>query len=298
MAINFKYSSVSRGKSVIICILVYLAAGIVALVVGYSLRDTHPLLIIAIADLAAMMVVFSFSVIFDNSSLYDPYWSVVPVFITLYWALASTADVNIVRQIVVITLIYIWALRLTYNWVRRWRGLGHEDWRYTDFRVNTGKWYWPVSFLAIHLVPTVLVFGGCLSVYAAVSVGTKAFGIIDYLAIIVTLVGVLIEIIADRQLHAFLTSRKDERKILSSGLWAYSRHPNYFGEVIFWWGLFLFGLAAAPSYWWTIVGPVLITALFIFISIPMIEKHMKKRKPDYAVKRQGVSAFIPWFPKA
>ena len=88
----------------------------------------------------------------------------------------------------------------------------------------------------------------------------------------------------------------DEGEILTSGLWAYSRHPNYFGEVLFWWGLYLFALTAAPSYWWTVAGPVLITLLFIFISVPLIEKHMKKRKPDYAVKRQGVSAWIPWFP--
>jgi len=186
MAIDFRFSSVNRRKSIIICFLAYLAAGVVALAVGYALRDSHPLLIVAIADLAAMVVVFAFSVILDNSSLYDPYWSVAPVFIALYYALAPVTDANIVRQIVVITLLYIWSLRLTCNWLRRWRGLGHEDWRYTDFRVNTGKWYWPVSFLAIHLVPTILVYGGCLSLYAAVSVGTKAFGIIDYLAIIIT----------------------------------------------------------------------------------------------------------------
>jgi len=295
MAINFRFSSVNRSKSFLICILAYLFAGVVALAVGYILREYHPLLIVGVADLTAMVVIFIFSLIFDNSSLYDPYWSVAPVFISLYWALTLVAGVDTVRQIVVLVLLYIWAIRLTFNWIRRWRGLGHEDWRYTDFRLNTGKWYWPVSFLAIHLVPTALVFGGCLPVYAAVSAGIKNFGIIDYLAIIVALTAIIIETVSDRQLHKFLSSLKDEGEILTSGLWAYSRHPNYFGEVLFWWGLFLFALAAAPSYWWTVFGPALITLLFIFISIPMIEKRLKKRKSDYAAKRQGVSTFIPWF---
>jgi len=293
---KLRYSSAGKGKSVAACILAYLAAGVAAFTVGYLLRYSHPILIVGAADLAATIVVFGFSVIFDNSSLYDPYWSVVPVFIALFWALRPVSnDINVIRQVVVLAVLCAWAVRLTYNWFRRWKGLGDEDWRYADFRNTMGRMYWPVSFLVIHLVPTILVFLGCLSLYVAVSSGAGPFGILDIIAFIVAAAAIIIESVADRQLHKFLISRKDETQILSSGLWAYSRHPNYFGEVLFWWGLFLFALAAGPASWWVIIGPIAITLLFIFISVPMIEKHMIKRKPDYADNRHGVSSLMPWF---
>ena len=165
-----------------------------------------------------------------------------------------------------------------------------------DFREQSGRCYWPVSFAAIHLVPTVLVFAGCFSLYVAVSAGTSPFGFTDILAIIVTAAAIIIETAADKQLHKFLGSRKDEKQVLKSGLWAYSRHPNYFGEVLFWWGLYLFAVAATPAYWWAIFGPAAMTLLFVFISVPMIEKHMIRRKPGYAESRAGVSKLFPWFP--
>lgn len=295
---ELRYSSASRRKSVVVCILAYLCAGVVAFAVGYALRNNHPVLIVGIADLSATVVVFGFSVAFDNSSLYDPYWSVVPVFIALFWALQPlSTDANIIRQVVVMVFLCVWAVRLTFNWFRRWRGLSDEDWRYADFRKNTGRIYWPVSFLGIHLVPTILVFTGCLSLYVAVSSGSASFGVLDVLAVIVTAASIFIESMADRQLHRFLVSRKDASQVLSTGFWAYSRHPNYFGEVLFWWGLFLFALAAGPEYWWVIIGPIAITLLFLFISVPMIEKRMKRRKPGYDRDRNGVSTFFLWLPK-
>jgi steroid 5-alpha reductase family enzyme len=83
--------------------------------------------------------------------------------------------------------------------------------------------------------------------------------------------------------------------MLTSGLWAYSRHPNYFGEVLFWWGLYLFAVAAEPAFWWAIFGPLAMTMLFIFISVPMMEKHLMERKPCYAESRAGVPKLFPWF---
>ena len=84
---------------------------------------------------------------------------------------------------------------------------------------------------------------------------------------------------------------------MTTGLWAYSRHPNYFGEIMFWWGLFIFALAADSCYWWTIAGPLVITILFLFISIPMMDKRSLGRRPGYEEHMERVSALIPWFPK-
>jgi steroid 5-alpha reductase family enzyme len=114
---------------------------------------------------------------------------------------------------------------------------------------------------------------------------------------IVTGSAVLIELVADEQLRRF-TRRKQSGDIMTEGLWAWSRHPNYFGELCFWWGLFLFGFSADPSYWWTIVGPVAMTLMFHFASIPMLDRRSLERRPGYAEHMQRVNAVIPGRPRA
>jgi steroid 5-alpha reductase family enzyme len=287
--------SISRVKSVAVCLTAYLAAVVVAIVTGYMLQGYHPILIAGAADLAATVVIFAFSVYYGNASIYDPYWSVAPLAIAAFWLLnpASINDIGL-REAVVLILLAFWSVRLTFNWLRRWRGLNHEDWRYEYLREKTGRAFGLVNFLGIHLFPTVLVFSGCLSLYAVLITGINSFGLLDCLAIVVTAMAILIETKADRQLHDFISVNTKKGQLLSSGLWGYSRHPNYFGEVLFWWGLFLFALAANITYWWTIIGPVMITLLFTCISIPLIENHMVKRNPEYLVQMQKISAFIPW----
>jgi len=291
-------SKASLGRSILVCSASYAVAGGVALAVACALGDRSPIFIACCADIAATLVVFGFSTIYRNSSLYDPYWSVAPVPIAVYWALhPMVAGVNRVRQVLAVSLVTLWAVRLTYNWLRRWEGLVHEDWRYSDLRKRTGRWYWLVDLSGIHLFPTIQVFLGCLALIPVLSVSTSPLGVLDGIAVLITLGAIWIETGADKQLHRFLGGEKKPGEILSKGLWACSRHPNYFGEIMFWWGLYLMGLAADPSYWWTVVGPLSITLMFRFISIPMIDKRSLERRPHYADHMQKVSACIPWFPK-
>jgi steroid 5-alpha reductase family enzyme len=289
----------SRSKAFAACALAYLIAGIVALAVGYGLGDSHPLLIVGAADIAATIVVFAFSVLFGNSSYYDPYWSVAPAFIALYFAypLMVPNPVNILHWIILL-LVCIWGGRLTYNWVKRWRGIDDEDWRYVDFRNKYTALYWPISFLGIHLLPTIFVFLGCLPLYPALTstLANRDIGILDIVAVCVTALAIWYEMTADRQLRTFLQSRESNEQLLKSGLWAYSRHPNYFGEVLFWWGIYLFCIAADIAYYWTIIGPVAITALFFFVSVPMINKRMLQTKPGYKEEIENRSGIIPWPP--
>jgi steroid 5-alpha reductase family enzyme len=146
-------------------------------------------------------------------------------------------------------------------------------------------------------MPTVLVFLACLSLYSALAVGERPLGSLDIVASVITSAAIVIETMADEQLRSFMLKRLQSGQIMVRGFWAYSRHPNYFGEVMFWWGLFFFGLAADPGYWWTLIGPVLITALFIFISIPLMEKRSLEKREGYEEIRQKIPALIPWFPK-
>ena len=280
----------TRLQSRLICLSAYLVAAAGAYISGRFFNHGSPLWTAGAADLAATVVVFIFSVALDNSSVYDPYWSVAPVPILVYWIAVSGGLTS--RQVVILALVAIWAVRLTMNWLRRWRGLADEDWRYADYRRFKAA-YWPVSFLGFHLFPTLIVFLGCMALFPAFLPTGRLPGILDLLAVLVTLTAIAIEATADRQLRRFILSRKDPGEVLDTGLWALSRHPNYFGEVLFWWGLWLFGLAANPSWWWTIAGPVAVTGLFLGVSIPMMDRRLLSRHPGYAQMTRGRSAFLP-----
>jgi steroid 5-alpha reductase family enzyme len=286
----------SRARGFLVCAVVYASALLAAWLVARLMPLSSPLMVAAAADGVATLVVFAWSRAFDNSSLYDPYWSVAPVALMLYFTWAEPEGDDW-RKAAVPVLVSIWAVRLTYNWARRWRGLRHEDWRYVDIRQRTGRWYWPVSLLGIHLMPTAAVFLGCLPAHAAVTVPLRNPGPLDLIATLLTVGGIWIEAVADERLFRFSRERQDRAQHLETGLWAWSRHPNYLGEVLFWWGLGLFGMAAAPERWAMLLGPVAITCLFLFISIPMMDRHLGASRPGSAERRRRVSRLIPWFPK-
>ena len=275
------------------CLTAYLAAGIAAAVVARLAAGLHPIVAAGLADLAATVVVFAFSLIHNNSSYYDPYWSVLPPLVALYWLVRAGAGGLAARQALAGALLLAWAVRLTFNWARRWQGL--EDWRYAGFR-RTGAAYWPVSFAGFHLMPTLVVFLGCLPLWPALTAPGRPLGLLDAAAFLVTAGAVAIEAVADRQLARFLRSAPPGA-VLDTGLWAWSRHPNYFGEVAFWWGLWLFGLAADPSWWWTVAGPAAMTALFLGVSIPMMDRHLASGRPEYTRRGKGRSGFVPLPPR-
>ncbi len=267
---------------------------------GYlSLQFTatlHPLLAIGFADFVATLVIFVFSFFFKNSSIYDPYWSIIPILIAFYFMLISPEG-NGTRQLVILLLVLFWGIRLTLNWARGWPGLHHQDWRYDDLSIKTGKFYWLVSFTGIHLLPTLLVFLGCIPILAAMQ-SSAPFGLLDFLAALVTFIAVVIELVADEQLKVFKKKKQDQSAVARNGLWAYSRHPNYFGEVLFWVGLFAFAIFLSPiANAWTALGALAMILLFVFISIPMMDKRGLSRKPGYAQYIKEVSGFLPWFKK-
>jgi steroid 5-alpha reductase family enzyme len=267
----------------------------VALGAALAVGDAHPIAVAAVADVVATLVIFAGSVWLANSSLYDPYWSVAPVPIAFYWALGpgSEAGASGLRQVCALVLVVAWGARLTGNWLRGWTGFGHEDWRYVDLRASSGR-TWPLAnFSGIHSFPPVVVFLGLLPLYPALAAGARPFGLLDLLAILVTGGGIALETIADEQLRAFVRAGRARGATLQTGLWARVRHPNYLGENLFWWGLWLFGLAADPGWWWTGVGALAITVMFLTASIPMIDRRMLERRLDYADYKTRVPALLP-----
>jgi steroid 5-alpha reductase family enzyme len=282
-----------RRRLLVAVAVAYGCALAAALAVAWALPGRHPLFVTALADLAATLVVFAFGVRHDNSSLYDPYWSVAPVPIVAAWLAAAGPGVPALRQALVAGLVLAWAVRLTANCLVRWHSLEHEDFRYQEIRRRTGRLYWPASLLTIHLFPTAWVFLGRVPLWPALARSARPVGWLDAAAALVTAAAVAIEAVADLQLRRFLSARRDPAAVLDTGLWAAFRHPNYVGEVLFWWGLWLFGLAADPGWWWTVAGPLAITALFAFVSAPWMDRRMEARHPGWLLRRAGVPALWP-----
>ena len=287
-----------RARAFGLVALAYAVALVVALASVIALEGVHPLGAVLGADVAATLAIFAFSYAFANSSFYDPYWSVAPPAIALYLvSLPQARAVPELRKLLVLALVFAWGLRLTLNWARGWTGLQHEDWRYVEIRERTRGHYWVASLTAIHLFPTLQVYLGCLALWPALVIGTRPLGPLDGLAALVTAGAIAIELVADEQLRGF-RRRARPGEIMAEGLWAWSRHPNYLGEVAFWWGLGFFGLAADPKALWCLVGPLAISVMFVAASVPMLDRRMLARRPGYAEHVRRTSALIPWPPRS
>ncbi len=290
MSVTFRKTS---SGPLITCTIVYTFATIAAILVWRELSSHHPIYIAFGADIAATIVVFLAGTALRNSSLYDPYWTIAPPLLALFYMLQETSIAsNDMRGGLVFLLVMFWAGRLTFNCFRRWKNLVHEDFRYIDFRKKTGALYPLVDLLGIQLMPTVLVFLGCLPLYPVFATVSNPINLIDGVAFVVMVGAVVMEAVADEQLTEFLRTNKDAGKVCKSGLWAWTRHPNYVGEIGFWWGLWLFALACGPQYWWTGIGASAITFLFVFISIPMIEKRKALSRPDYEAQVAGIPKLL------
>lgn len=248
-----------------------------------------------IAHLVMTVVCFLFSLIKNNSSVYDAFWSVIPFLFCMQWIFIYYEQLNLFHFIS-FGVVSLWSWRLTLNWVRSWDGFGHEDWRYIDLAQKTGKFYPFVNFLGIHVFPTFMVFAGMLPlffIFKAVEPNTLLFA----LGVCVSLLGVYFEFSADNVLYRFRNNPETKRvDILQEGLWGQCRYPNYLGEMLFWWGLAIIGQAfGAPLY--TFIGCIAMTSMFLFISIPMKEERMLASRPKFKEYQQKVPLLIPFLGK-
>ncbi len=249
-----------------------------------------------IADLLATVAIFVFSRAYRNSSFYDAYWSVIPPLLLFYWWYRST-DVDLLRVWLITVVVMLWAIRLTANWVYAFPGLHHEDWRYPMFKQRAGRFEILADLVAIHLIPTLQVFLAMVPVYVAVTRPGPGLVWLAWIAFVVGLAAVALELVADVQMHRFVAEHRSGAA-MDRGLWSWSRHPNYFGEFSFWAELALFGIAAAPAdWWWLILGALAILAMFLGASIPMMEQRSLARRPAYQDVVDRVSRFVPRPPK-
>lgn len=295
----------NRVISLIIIALTYLIVG----VGGYFLYNVFDSILpdiqdriiinLLIVDVVGTIFVFIISTIFGNSSIYDPYWSVIPILMIFLYALKLDV-LNNGYVTLLIGVIAIWGLRLTINWLYTFKNLHIQDWRYQMLKEKHPH-VWPlINLFGVHLIPTLVVFIGMLPAFKYVmefKVGTTPT-ISTYLGIIIMFVGIVIETIADVELHMFKNISSNAGLVCDKGLWKNSRHPNYFGEIMFWIGLWWTGSSFyQDSTWILIFSPLIVFLLFVSVSIPMMEKRQLETKPAYKEYMENTNMLLPIFAK-
>lgn len=269
----------SRITSFIAVTLVYIIAAVIGITV-YRMLDLPWWLSLLIADTVATIITFIFSVIFKNASVYDPYWSVQPPVILIAFAIGKNLTTLGILLIIVVSY---WAIRLTANWAYTFVGLNHQDWRYTMLKKKTGAFYPLINFVGIHMVPTLVVYGCILPAVWAVIKGINVnFGSVIFLC--VSLGAATLQGIADYEMHMFRKNRTGT--FIRKGLWKYSRHPNYLGEILMWWGVALSVICAAPKAWYLAIGAFANTVLFFAVSIPMADGRQSSKEGFAEYKKQ------------
>ena len=275
----------NRMASFVAVTLVYIISAIVGVLV-YRMLTFDWWLSLLIADAAATVVTFIFSLIFTNASVYDPYWSVQPPVILVAFAIGGELTS---LGILLLAAVSFWAVRLTANWAYTFGGLYHQDWRYTMLREKTGVFYPVINFVGIHMVPTLVVYGCVLPAVYAVREGISA-NIASVLFICVSFGAATMQGIADIQMHKFRKNRTTP--FIRIGLWKYSRHPNYLGEILMWWGVALAVICAAPNAWYLASGALANTVLFFSVSIPMADGR-QSRKEGFAEYKKQTRMLLP-----
>ncbi len=261
--------------------VIYIAASFLGILL-YRVFPFDTWLSLLLADLAATVFVFLFSLLLRNASVYDPYWSVQPI--VILWAFAVAVGKLSLPSILLLSVVTLWGVRLTVNWIYTFGDLTYEDWRYRMLAEKTGAFYPLINFVGIHSVPTLVVYFCTLpAVYVLKDGGgVKPYA---YLFLLLSLSAVILQGTADIQMHAFRKNRRTP--FIRTGLWKYSRHPNYLGEILMWWGVGLFALTVFPEKWYLMLaGAVLNTLLFLCVSIPMADRRQSRKVGFDTYKRQ------------
>lgn len=282
----------SKWWSVALITLIYIIAGVGGWLVFDSLpNEMSPIVRLFIADVVATIVVWAFGLLYENVSVYDPYWSVFPPVVFLLWAFCT--GVWSFPVVLLLVASWYWGWRLTRNWVITFKGIAHEDWRYTKYRSLHPVLFHLINLFGLNMVPTLVVFGAMIPGLKLFEVQPSEFGIgsmiICGIGCLVCITAATIQLISDKQIHDFRASHPG--KVCNVGLWKHGRHPNYFGEISFWWGIWIM-YAAFGGIDVLIAGPIAMSALFLGISIPLMEKRQLANKPDYAEYRRQTRILI------
>lgn len=242
-----------------------------------------------------MTILWVISIVIKNVSIVDLFWGLGFVLVASFYFLKTEGYFP--RKTLLMILVSLWGFRLSAYLA--WRNIGKgEDFRYKEFRRRFGeKRYWWISFFQTFLLQGILMWlisapllGGQLHARE------NTLGILDYTGLAIWIIGILFEAGGDFQLSVFKANPSNKGKVLNTGFWRYTRHPNYFGDSAVWWGFGLLSLSGGA--YLPALGSVLMTLLIIKVSgVALLEKSLKEQKPEYKEYIENTSAFLPWFPK-
>lgn len=254
---------------------------------------TDLLLLSALVLFFYYLVFFLVAQVIRNNSIVDMGWGFGFILVALVTFFSQGAFVE--RNLLITVLILIWGGRLTYHIIRRNWGKP-EDFRYAKWRREWGRWLVPRAFLQVFMLQGLLMLVIAYPIILINASPEPGLGLLDYIGLLVWITGFIFESVGDKQLAVFLKVPANRGHIIQSGLWKYTRHPNYFGEATMWWGIFILALSV-PLGWSGVISPLTITAMLLFVSgVPMLEKELKKN-PEFEEYARKTSIFIPWFPK-
>ncbi len=287
----------NKTGSLLMIFVMYLLAISIGIVVYFASANliNNPIWQMLFADIVGTLIIWGFGLLFKNASTYDPYWSVIPPIMLLGWILAL--DIKLTFSIMLLFIgIFFWGARLTYNWVVNWKDLEYQDWRYSMIKNKNPKIWFISNLFGINMMPSLIVFIQMIGAYTFMVID-PSFNLLILLGFVMTLCAALIQFVADRQMRIFRLGHNEQKKCINEGLWKYSRHPNYFGEVLVWWGVWMMYFGASGKIDIMVISPILMTGLFLFISIPMMEKKIIQSRPEYLEYKRHVSVLVPFFVK-
>ena len=244
--------------------------------------------------LAVTVLLWAISLRLRDVSIVDIFWGLG--YVVVAWTTHIVAGNDSARAWLMCLLVTLWGVRLTIHLARR--NLGHgEDYRYRAMREKYGGGFPLVSLWMVFLFQGALIWIIALPVQMAHAPGAAApLGALDLLGVLAFLIGFGFEWVSDLQLARFKRSPSSAGRVMDRGLWRYTRHPNYFGNFLLWWGLGLMGLAAGA--WWALLGPAVLTFMLLRVSgVSLLESTIAERRPGYREYVERTSAFVPWFPR-
>lgn len=279
----------NRAWCFVIVALVYVLAAAVGVATFVVLPFAFWLNLL-IADILATVVTFLFSVAFRNASVYDPYWSVQPIVIIVAFAIRKTPTAAGILSVIAILL---WGIRLTANWAYTFHGLHLQDWRYTMLKKKTGAFYPLINFIGIHMAPTLIVYACVLPAVFVLYYATTV-NVLFVVFVCLSLGATALQTISDCQMQKFRRDKAEGKAsgFIRAGLWKYSRHPNYLGEILMWWGIALAAVSLMPHRWYLLFGALANTLLFFGVSIPMAEKR-QAQKDGFDEYRKQTRLLLP-----
>ena len=250
----------------------------------------------AIAVLCMVLFVWVVSVGLKDASVVDIAWG--SGFVVVAWTAYFTTQVfgESIQRLILPAMVNVWGLRLSGYLFFRNHGKP-EDYRYRAMRDKWGNSFWWVSLFTVFILQGSLIW--IVSLPVQIGIGLPTHNIIWMLVfgVVVWSIGLIFESVGDWQLMQFKANPANEGKVLNSGLWRFTRHPNYFGDFLVWWGIFFVAMSQTLE-WWTIISPVAMTVLLMKISgVALLEKSLTTTKPEYAIYAKTTNAFFPWFPK-